>query len=107
MFLSNILDKTAVFLSNILDKMMIFLLYTLHAPCECLCCALGFGAEVSAFVPAQGDGGGRELLAEQSVLCTDAVADALHALVAAMLLAVAEGEMNCAAAQFRVLSNEF
>lgn len=94
MFLSNILDKTAVFLSNILDKMMIFLLYTLHTPCESLCCALGFGAEVSAFVPAQGDGGGGEQLAEQSVLSTHAVADALHALVAAMLLAVAEGEMD-------------
>lgn len=80
--------------------------YSLHTPCECLCCALGFGAEVSAFVPAQGDGGGRELLAEQSVLSTDAVANALHALVAAMLLAVAEGEVNCAVAQFRMLSVE-
>lgn len=93
-FLSNILDKTAVFLSNILDKMMIFLLYTLHTPREGFRCALGFGAEVSAFVPTQGDGSGRELLTEQSVLCTHAVANALHALVAAMLLAVAEGEMD-------------
>lgn len=65
-----------------------------HTPCECLRCALGFGAEVSAFVPAQGDGSGRELLAEQSVLGTHAVADALHALVAAMLLVVAEGEVD-------------
>ena len=66
----------------------------LHTPCECFRCALGCGAEVSAFVPTQGDGGGRELLAEQSVLGTHAVADALHALVAAMLLAVAEREVN-------------
>lgn len=68
--------------------------YSLHTPCECLRCALSFGAEVSAFVPAQSYGGGRELLAEQVVLSTDAVADALHALVAAMLLAVAEGEVD-------------
>ena len=65
-----------------------------HTPCEGFRCALGFGAEVSAFVPTQGDGGGRELLTEQSVLSTHAVADALHALVAAMLLAVAEREVN-------------
>lgn len=68
--------------------------YSLHTPCECLCCALGFGAEVSAFVPVQGDGSGGELLVEQVVLGTNAVADALHALVAAMFLAVAEGEVD-------------
>ena len=68
--------------------------YSLHTPCEGFRCALGFGAEVSAFVPTQGDGSGGELLAEQSVLSTHAVADALHALVAAMLLAVAEGEVD-------------
>lgn len=79
----------------------------LHAPREGFCCALGFGAEVSAFVPTQSDCGWGELLAELSVLGTDAVADALHALVAAMLLAVAEGKVNCAGAQFRILSFEF
>ena len=68
--------------------------YSLHTPREGFRCALGFGAEVSAFVPTQGDGGGGELLAEQSVLGTHAVADALHALVAAIFFAVAEGEMD-------------
>ena len=73
---------------------MFFLLSVRHTPYECFRCALGFGTEVSAFVPTQGNGGGGELLAEQSVLGTHAVADALHALVAAMLLAIAEGEVN-------------